>query len=155
MEMETMGKVSVRARIENLEDLYEAAKGALPAQKARAVEIDDALVDTGATMLWLPRRLIDQLGLRRHRTRTARTAAGTFSFGIYDAVRLTVHGRDCVVEVVEVAEVPEVPEGCPALIGQVPLELLDFVVDPVGQKRIGNPDHAGEQMIDLFHRCLD
>ena len=39
---------------------------------------------------------------------------------------------------------------CPLLIGQVPLELLDFVVDPVGQKLIGNPDHGGEQMIDLL-----
>jgi len=144
MEMETMGKVTVRARIENLEDLYAAAKGALPAQQARAVEIHDALVDTGATMLSLPLRLIEQLGLRRHRTRTARTAAGAFSFGIYDPVRLTVQERDCVVEVAEV------PEGCSALIGQVPLELLDFVVDPVGQKLIGNPDHAGEQMIDMF-----
>ena len=144
MEIETRGKVTVRARIENLEDLYEAAKGALPVQKARAVEVDDALVDTGATMLSLPRRLIEQLGLRRHRTRTARTASGTFSFGIYDPVRLTVQERDCVVEVAEV------PEGCPALIGQVPLELLDFVVDPVGQKLVGNPDHAGEQMIDMF-----
>jgi hypothetical protein len=36
------------------------------------------------------------------------------------------------------------------LIGQIPLEMLDFVVDPTGQKLIGNPDHFGEQMIDLF-----
>jgi len=36
------------------------------------------------------------------------------------------------------------------LIGQVPLEMLDFVVDPPGQKLIGNPDHGGKQMIDMF-----
>jgi hypothetical protein len=36
------------------------------------------------------------------------------------------------------------------LIGQTPLELLDFVVDPIGQRLIGNPDHGGEQMIDVF-----
>jgi hypothetical protein len=36
------------------------------------------------------------------------------------------------------------------LIGQVPLELLDFVVDPRGQKLIGNPEHGGEQMIEIF-----
>jgi hypothetical protein len=29
---------------------------------------------------------------------------------------------------------------------------LDFVVDPVGQRLIGNPDHGGEQMIDIFFK---
>ena len=66
------------------------------------------------------------------------------SFGIYGAVRLTVLGRDCIVEAAEI------PDDCPVLIGQTPLELLDFVVDPVGQRLIGNPGHGGQQMIDMF-----
>jgi predicted aspartyl protease len=144
MEIMTMGKVVVSARIENLQDAYEAEKGVLPAGDVRTVEVSDALVDTGATMLSLPRRLIAQLGLTRRRTRTARTAAGIVSFGIYGAVRLTVQGRDCIIEAAEI------PDECPVLIGQIPLEGLDFVVDPVGQRLIGNPDHGGEQMIDMF-----
>jgi predicted aspartyl protease len=92
----------------------------------------------------LPKRQISALGLKRHRTRTARTAAGIVSFGIYEAIRLTVQGRDCVVEVCEL------PNECPPLIGQIPLEALDFVVDPIGQKLIGNPDHNGEQMIEIY-----
>jgi hypothetical protein len=76
--------------------------------------------------------------------RTARTTAGVFSFGVYEAVRLTVEGRDCVVEVAEV------PDECPVLIGQVPLEILDFVVDPAARRLVGNPEHGGEQMIDMF-----
>ena len=47
-------------------------------------------------------------------------------------------------------EVAEIPDECPVLIGQIPLELLDFVVDTAGQKLIGNPDHGGEQMIEMF-----
>jgi predicted aspartyl protease len=144
MEIMTIGKVAVSARIENLQDAYEAEKGALPAGDVRSVEVADALVDTGATMLSIPRRLIVQLGLTRRRTRTARTAAGVVSFGIYGAVRLTVQGRDCIVEAAEI------PDECPVLIGQIPLEGLDFVVDPIGQRLIGNPDHGGEQMIDMF-----
>ena len=42
----TMGKVTVPARIENLQDLYEAEKGALPAEQVRSVDVSDALVDT-------------------------------------------------------------------------------------------------------------
>jgi predicted aspartyl protease len=144
MEIMAMGKVVVSARIENLQDAYEAEKGVLPAANVRAVEVSDALVDTGATMLSIPRRLIAQLGLTHRRTRTARTAAGIVSFDIYGAVRLTIQGRDCVVEAAEI------PDGCPVLIGQIPLEGLDFVVDPVGQRLIGNPEHGGEQMIDMF-----
>jgi predicted aspartyl protease len=144
MEIMTMGKAVVSARIENLQDVYEAEKGVLPAGDVRTVEVSDALVDTGATLLSLPRRLIAQLGLSRRRTRTARTAAGIFSFGIFGGVRLTVQGRDCIIEAAEI------PDECPVLIGQIPLEGLDFVVDPVGQRLIGNPDHNGEQMIDMF-----
>ena len=59
-------------------------------------------------------------------------------------VRLTIQGRDCPSDVVEV------PEDCPVLVGQVPLELMDFVADPAGQALIGNPAHGGEQIIELY-----
>ena len=144
MEIVTMGKVLVSAKIENLADQYASQRGTIPAEQIRFVEASDALIDTGVTMLSMPKRLIAQLGLRRQRTRTARTSAGTVSFGIYEAVRLTVQGRDCVIEVAEV------PDECPVLIGQVPLEMLDFVVDPVGQQLIGNPAHGGEHMFELY-----
>ncbi len=140
----TMGRVVVAARIENLEDLYQAGKGILDPQQVRRIDVLDALVDTGATMLSLPRRLVQQLGLRTHRTRTARTPTGIASFGVCDAVRLTILGRDCVVEVAEVAD------DCPVLIGQIPLESLDFVIDPVGQQLVGNPEHGGQHMMDMF-----
>jgi predicted aspartyl protease len=144
MEILTMGRVVVSAKIENLSDLNRMGAGDIPAGAVRSIDVNDALVDTGATMLSLPSRLIAALGLKRHRTRTAKTAAGVVSFGVYEAVRITVQERDCV------SEVCELPDVCPPLIGQIPLEALDFVVDPVGQKLIGNPDHDGEQMIEVF-----
>ncbi len=144
MELAVMGKVVVSAKIENLADQLKARDGQLAADQVRCVEVADALVDTGATMLSLPVRLIQQLGLRRCRTKTAQTSAGVFTFGIYGAVRLTVQDRDCVIEVAEL------PDGCPPLIGQIPLEMLDFVVDLKNRRLIGNPDHGGEQMIDMF-----
>ncbi len=144
MEIMTMGKVVVPARIENLQDAYEAEKTGLSAGAIRTVEVSDALVDTGATMLSLPRRLIAQLGLKRTRSKTARTPAGIVSFDIYGVVRLTVLERDCILEAAEI------PDDCPVLIGQIPLDMLDFVVDPVGQRLIGNPEHGGKQMINMF-----
>ncbi len=144
MELVTMGKVIVPARVENLRELYLVEQGLLSADQVHVLEVPDALVDTGATFLSLPKRFTKQLGLKRTKTRTAKTPGGIFEFGIYESVQLTVQGRDCVVPVAEI------PDECPVLIGQIPLEMLDWVVDPVGQKLIGNPDHNGEEMFELF-----
>lgn len=144
MEIETVGRVLVRARIENLEDTYGVRQGRLKDDQVRAVEVDDAVVDTGATTLSMPKRLILQLGLYPSRTRSARTSAGPVTVQVYGAVRLTIQGRECVLDVTEL------PDDCPVLIGQVPLELLDFVVDLAGQRLIGNPAHGGEHIIELY-----
>ena len=48
MEYGLMGKVIVSARIENLADVEIRERGLIPAEQVRAVEVDDALVDTGA-----------------------------------------------------------------------------------------------------------
>jgi predicted aspartyl protease len=139
-----MGKVIVSARIENLGDLNKVQEGSLSADKVRWLDTAEALVDAGAILPSLPRRYIEQLGLIRRRSRTAKTAAGIVSFGICSPVQLTVQDRDCIVELAEI------PDECPVLIGQIPLEVLDFVVDSAGGKLIGNPEHGGEQMIEMF-----
>ena len=139
-----MGKVLVAARIENLEDLFNAEKGILPKEAVRSVEVQDALVDTGATGLLLPRRLVQSLGLHPLHTRQARGLGGMVPLPMYRAVRLTVQGRDCAIDVGEIGD------EFPVLIGQVPLELLDWVVDPKGQRLIGNPEHGGQHVMEVF-----
>jgi clan AA aspartic protease len=144
METQAMGKVLVTARIDNLEDLYRANQGALPLDQIRTVEVTDALVDTGATGLLVPSRLVAQLGLQPLRPRQARTIAGAVAVQTYRAVRLTIQGRDCI------SDVAEVSDDFPVIIGQVPLELMDWVVDACGQRLIGNPEHGGEQVIEVL-----
>jgi predicted aspartyl protease len=139
-----MGKVIVTAKIENLHDLLEVATGKLSADKVRSVDVTDALVDSGSIMFGMPKRLIAQLGLLPFRTRTVRTAGGLATLTLYHSVRLTVQGRDCHCDVMEL------PDDCPVLIGQIPLEQLDFVIDPMNQRLIGNPEHGGQHMIDAF-----
>ena len=139
-----MGRVVVSALIESLEDVYRVHRGEIGAPQVRRIEVTDALVDTGATTLSLPGRFIAQLGLIPIRTRRAVTTAGIRDVPTYGAVKLTVQGRDCT------CDVTEVDDACPVLIGQVPLELLDFVVDPGRQQLIGNPAHGGVHMIELM-----
>lgn len=144
LEQDTMGRVVTDAVVENLKDLWDAERGMLPSDKVRRVTVNSALVDTGATTLALPSHQIQELGLQRTRDKTAITAHGKGPVAVYEAVRLTIQGRECVVEVMEV------PDGVPPLIGQVPLELLDLVVDPQRRRLMGNPEHGGEHALELL-----
>jgi predicted aspartyl protease len=139
-----MGRALTEVTIENLKDLWDVERGLLAPEQVRRVTIPDALADTGATMLSLPTRLIQQLGLTRRGKRRVNSSLGSGEADVYDAVRLTIQGRDCPLDVLEV------PDSVPVLIGQIPLERLDFVVDPLKQRLIGNPAHGGEHIIEAF-----
>jgi len=144
METAIIGQVLVPAKIESIYDLFAVEKGDLAADQVRKVEVSHAQVDTGAAMLFMPKRLIEQLGLTPFATRHMRTTGGLREVKIYGPVKLTVQERYCN------TDVGEIPDDCPVLIGQVPLELLDFVVDCNGRRLIGNPAHGGEWMLDAF-----
>jgi clan AA aspartic protease len=144
METSTMGRVLTPATIENLEDLWAVKRGLSKPEDVRRVEVPDALVDTGATTLSLPTSVIQKLGLTQTSTKRVTSATGSGEAAVYGTVRLTIQDRDFVTDVLEV------PDGVPVLIGQIPLEYLDFVVDPNTQRLIGNPAHGGEHVLELY-----
>jgi len=144
MGTETTDRVLTEATVENLKDLWDAERGLLAPDKVRRITVADAVVDTGATLLSLPTRLIRQLGLSPHRTRKVISSTGVTEATVYDVVRLTIQDRDCPVEVMEV------PDDVPVLIGQLPLENLDLVVDLRARRLTGNPAHGGEQVFELY-----
>lgn len=137
-----MGTVSVRARIENLGDALTTAS--CPPDSVRHVEITEARIEPGSVGLSLPGSLIARLGLKVRSVRTVRTANGSRSVRVFDPVRLTVQDRDCP------SDVAELPDGQMPIISPVALLALDLVVDPVGQRLIGNPAHGGEHIIELY-----
>ncbi len=145
MESEQMGRVLTEAKIENLKDAWDAERGHIRPENARCTTVPDALVDTGATLLSLPTGMINQLGLSRTGSKQVRTSGGAVvEAGMYDAVRLTIQGRTCTMDVLEV------PDNVPVLIGQIPLEHLDLVIDMRNHQLIGNPAHGGEHIYELY-----
>jgi predicted aspartyl protease len=139
-----MGRVLTEATIENMEDLWAAKRGLIAAEQVRKLTVTDALADTGATLLSLPTRLIQQLGLEKVGSRHVTSSTGGGEADLYGAVRLTIQNRSCTMDVIEV------PDSVPVLIGQLPLEHLDFVVDLPGRSLIGNPAHGGEHVYELY-----
>ena len=63
---------------------------------------------------------------------------------VYHAARLDLMGRHGAFQVVEI------DDDIPNLLGQIPLEYLDLVVDPKGQKLIPNPEHGDKQMSEEY-----
>jgi clan AA aspartic protease len=144
MEPKLMGRVLTDATIENIKDVWDAERNLILPDQVRRASVTDALVDTGATLLSIPSKMIALLGLKKVGTKRVTASSGQTEAGIYEAVRLTIQGRSCTMDVLEV------PDGVPVLIGQIPLEHLDFVIDLRNRKLIGNPAHGGEHVYEMF-----
>ena len=137
-----MGKVIARIRLTNLFDLA-LHERRLSRKKPRQVEVE-SLVDRGATRLYLKPSVIKRLGLERVDAVRSQTTNGEAIRFKYEPVQLELMGRK------ENFDVIEIPESVPNLLGQVPLEVLDLVVDAKRQKLIPNPAHGGEQMTEEY-----
>jgi len=138
-----MGRITLKIKVENLEDILRAERGQLAPEQVRSVQVD-ALVDTGATLLCLPAKAIAGLGLSLLGTRKVTTANGTVETRLFQGARLTIFNRTCTVDVMELQN------GVPALIGYVPLEVLDLILDPKRQAVVPNPEHGDKIVLDLF-----
>jgi predicted aspartyl protease len=137
-----MGRVVAKIKLTNYLDL-ELKRLKLRREKPRTVQTD-ALVDTGATRLYLKRSVIKALGLRKEGEVVSKTTNGTRRRSVYQAARLELMGRNGAFEVVEI------DDDVPNLLGQIPLEYLDLVVDPKGQKLMPNPEHGDKQMSEEY-----
>lgn len=138
-----MGRTTETVTVENYIDVYRTEHGEIPPEEVRRAEVD-AIVDTGATYLCLPPEIIAQLGLLPTHSREVKTASGTVQRRVFGGARVTVNGRS------EQLPVMENDTTTPPLIGYIVLEVLDFVVDPKSQRLIGNPEHEGKWMADLY-----
>ena len=138
MEPETDVQILTTATLENLQDLWEVERGLRPPDEARSITVNDAVVGTGATLLSVPTAVIGRLGLSQVGTRRVLLGKVPAEAALYEPVRLTIRGRSCTIDVLEV------PDDVPILIGKIPLEQLDFIIDLQGRSLNANPAHGGE-----------
>ncbi len=125
----------------NRKDMLLAEAGVMKSEDVRRVTVEDAIVDTEATRLSLPKPLIEQLGLTPIGRTRARTTNGIVDRFIYSEVRFTVLDR------AGTLEITEVPANVPVLVGHMVLEMLDLCID-IREGLIYNPAHDGEWIED-------
>ncbi len=125
----------------NQRELILADSDVIKPEEVRRLTADNAIVDTGATRLSLPKSLVEQLGLTVIGSRKARTTNGIVDRNIYSEVRFTVLERSGTIEVTDV------PDNVPVLVGHMVLEMLDLCLD-IKKGLIYNPDHDDEWIED-------
>ena len=138
-----MGKVIAQIKVANWFDLESVAAGTRM-DKSRALETN-VLVDTGAVKFYLKSSIIRELGLRPVGEIQTRTMSNrSESRMVFSPVALEIQGRTGRFDVVEISD--ELPN----IVGQIPLEDLDWVVDCKNQRLIPNPEHKNGELADEF-----
>ena len=136
-----MGEVRVQAALANATDETLARNGQLAASNIRTYNAD-ALVDTGPVPNVIPAHVAQQLGLGMRGQRVTEYADGRKdTVPVTEPLLVNILGRDMVTDAVVL--------GDEVIIGQVVLEMLDLLVDPVNRRVIPNPAHPDQPVIKL------
>ncbi|HKQ71491.1 MAG TPA: retroviral-like aspartic protease family protein [Polyangiaceae bacterium] len=131
-------------KLTNSTDFDLAAAGRLSPGELQVVHLE-ALVDTGATTLVIPADVAELLRLPVRGERTVRYADGrTGTIPLVGSVLLEILGRTMTIDALVQAQ------GTTALIGQIPLEALDLLVDPQSREVRVNPRSPDLPMLDIM-----
>jgi clan AA aspartic protease len=120
-----------RITLKNIRDAFKAEEGLIPEPEIRQTTVD-VLVDTGATTLIINKKLFQELGLDVMEEQEI-----TFANDEKEICKKTypveIHWQDRKVAMSAIV----VEESSEILLGVLPLEGMDLVVDPVNQRLIG------------------
>jgi len=126
-----MGSVFAEITLKNGGDLVRVKYGYITEQNIRSVSIT-ALVDTGATTLVIGEDLRKKLGLDVVDTFTVTLAGGTeASCDVTEPIQIYWKNRTSSVRAWVLPDEEQV------LLGVIPLEEMDLIVDPVKQSLVG------------------
>ena len=134
---------TTEVKLANLADLIRVQDGTINPEEVRRVTVKDALVDTGASRLSLPKPIIEQLGLSPVGRMNSMTANGIVSRTVYSEVEFTILERT------ESIRVTDLPANTPVLVGHIILEKLDLSLH-IKRGLIYNPDHGDEWMDEAW-----
>ena len=126
-----MGTVYTDITLRNVKDIGLAEEEYINAEEVREVAVN-AVVDTGAETLCITEDIFKKLCLGIERQKTAMVADGRLSdCALSTPVKIHWEDRDSVVRALVIPGSQEI------LLGAIPLEEMDLIVDPKNLKLIG------------------
>jgi len=136
-----MGLTFADIKLTNSEDLALLHKGYIQEQEVRSIWVN-ALVDTGASMLTIPKSIQDQLNLPKVDEQRVELGNGSvITVDVVGPVQIRFENRMATVTAVFIAEEIEV------LLGAIPLQSMDVLVDPRQERLIVNPQSTDKARI--------
>ncbi len=138
-----MGKVFATLTVINRADQIRAEDGTILTKQIRSVTLPNVLIDTGATTLCLPAKVIAQLGLRLLKEVNVATAMGVGT-RIFQDAKICLHAREGTFECLEL------PGGSDALLGVIPLEALGLEPDLRNQTLKVLPDEPNDTYLTIL-----
>jgi len=136
-----MGIVREDIILTNAMDEALAERGQFDAEKVRSVTVN-SVVDTGAITLVINEEVREKLGLRIIEQRYAKLADGNRTLcNLTEPIHIQWKNRNCRITAYVV------PTANNVLLGAIPLEDMDLIVDPVKQQLIGR---HGEEIVSYL-----
>jgi len=127
----TMGHVNTQITLKNIRDVFKAKEGIIKEPEIRQATID-VMVDTGATMLVIDEQLFRQLGLDVMGERRITLANDTKeTCKLTEPVEINWGNRSVAMSAIVIEDASDF------LLGVLPLEGMDLMVDTVNQKLVG------------------
>jgi predicted aspartyl protease len=115
----------------NARDVGNARDGLIPDTKIRKITVG-AMPDTGAWTLVINEDTRQKLGLAVEETSESALADGaTDTYGVTEGVKIRWKNRSTVLPAVVVPDAKDI------LLGALPLEAMDLMVDPVHEQLVG------------------
>jgi len=129
-----MGHVYAEITLENTIDADLAQEGNIPLEKVRKMEVS-ALVDSGARTLTINEEIAKQLGLKVRKQVNVTLADGSCrKCDFVGPVNILFDNRlSCCNPLV-------LPGADEVLLGVIPLEEMDVIIDPFSEKLVVHPD---------------
>lgn len=132
--MAGMGLVYAEIELVRGADVVLAQEGFIEPEQIRRCTVQ-ALVDSSATMLAIPEIVRSQLELRKTREIEADLADGSsVSLDVVGPVEVRFQNRRTFVEAIVT------PNSTTVLLGAIPMEGMDVLIDPKRQRLIVNPE---------------
>jgi clan AA aspartic protease len=130
-----MGLVHANIVLTNQEDLVDLRRKRISDKEVRKMEVE-VLVDSGAIMLAINETIRTQLGLETIDTDIAQLADGsTLELDVVGPVEVRFANRRAMVEALVL------PGESEPLLGAIPKEQMDVLIDPRKQELVVNPKH--------------
>ena len=137
-----MGITRDKITLTNMIDRGSAERGFINEKDVRTATVT-AIADTGALRLTIPKSLCEKLGLEIVRKVSATLADGEkLECGLSEGVEIRWNDR------IEITQAFVIPKECSVLLGAMPMEGMDIMVDPKNQRLVGV--HGDEQLGFLY-----